>query len=418
MKAQIISIGDELLIGKTLNTNAAFIGNLLTENQINVTKISVVGDDEQSIKDAFEYSSKNFDVAIVTGGLGPTHDDITMKCIKEFFETELIENEKILENIKSIFARRGREVTDINKEQALVPKCSEPIPNIMGTAPGSWIEKDGWIFISMPGVPSEMEMMFSKYVLPKLIERRGEVADITKSKTFSTTGIPESTLFEKLGDLTTLLNGGKVAFLPNQFGVKVRVNATAATNEEADNKITEIEQRIRTIVGRYIYTCKEETLEEVVARLLTDRGLTIATAESCTGGALANRLTNISGSSIFFNRGVVTYSNGAKVELLRVDEDMIDKHGAVSIEVARQMAEGIRSTSGTDIGIATTGIMGPKSDFSDKPVGLVYIGICDENMVTAKEFRFGENRLLNKDRTSQAALEMLRRCILGIEYDQ
>lgn len=418
MKANIISIGDELLIGQTVNTNASYIGQKLTEMHIKVNKIITIRDEEEAIKNEFEAGYKESDFIIVTGGLGPTHDDITKRCIVDFFETELIENESTLEDIKKFFAQRDRQVTDLNKKQALIPKIAKALTNNFGTAPGILIEKESRVFVSMPGVPKEMKEMFDNEVVPILEEKIGEVENVIKFKTFSTTGIPESELYRLLEPITSSLTDTSVAFLPNQFGVKLRVTVSGDSDESVQNRLTELEQKVRTLVGRYIYSNRDENIETVVARLLTDRNLTIATAESCTGGLIASRLTNIAGSSKYFNRGVITYSNGAKVELLQVDEDIIDEKGAVSLEVARQMAEGIRKTSGTDIGLSVTGIMGPTVDDSDKPVGLVYVGIADENMVTAKEFRFGNDRLINKDRTSQAALEMLRRNLLGIEYDE
>lgn len=418
MKANIISIGDELLIGQTTNTNAAFIGNELSEININVTKIVTVGDDEPEIIDAFETAFQKSDLVIVTGGLGPTHDDITRTCVVKFFNTELIENKEILEDIKSLFGKRNREVTDVNKAQALVPEVAEPIRNQHGTAPGMWIEKDKRLFVVMPGVPYEMKAMMNDVVVPRLVEKMEGSKSKIKRRTLQTTGIPESTLAEKLGDMNELLEGGKLAFLPSIAGVKLRISVEDEDEKTATNNLSEIEQKIRAKVGRYIYGKDDETLEEVVARLLEERQLKISTAESCTGGLIANRLTNISGSSNYFERGVVCYSNASKVEILRVDEDLVAEKGAVSIEVAMQMAEGVKSTSGSDIGISVTGIMGPKGATTDKPVGLVYIGYCDDKVCTAKKYIFGNERLLNKQRTMRAALDMVRKQLLGISLDE
>lgn len=418
MKAQIITIGDEILIGQTINTNAAYIGSELTKNQITVTKTTVVGDEEDIIMQEFREAWDKNDVVIVTGGLGPTHDDITKDCIVKFFNTDLVFNNEVLEDVKAVFEKRGRVMTKINETQALVPRSCRVIRNSKGTAPGMWMEKSGRIMISMPGVPFEMKEMIDSYVIPALVERRAGKGPVKKIRNLLTTGIAESVLFERLGDINELLNGSKLAFLPSQFGVRLRISSEAETEEQAANKITEIEQKIRSRAGRYIYGTEDDTLEEVVARLLKERGLSLAVAESCTGGLICNRITNVAGSSNYFERGVITYSNGAKVELLRVDEDILAMHGAVSLEVARQMAEGIKATSGTDLGLAITGILGPGGSTKEKPVGLVYIGICDEKVCTAKQFRFGEDRLLNKDRASQAALEMLRRHLLGISYDE
>jgi len=414
MNAQIITVGDEILIGQVLNTNAAFIGGELVENNINVSRTSVVGDTESEIVAEFGKAWDENDLVIVTGGLGPTHDDITRKCIVNFFNTELVQNVEVLEDIKLLFGKRGRKVTKVNEGQALVPKIANVIRNSLGTAPGIWIEKDDKIFVAMPGVPFEMKEMMVSYVIPTLKEKMGEPEIITLRKTLLTTGIAESTLFERLGDLNELLGDSKLAFLPSQFGVRLRITSNGNSEEEAGNKITEIEQKIRSKAGRFIFGKENETLEEVIGKILKERGLTLAVAESCTGGLISDMLTNVSGSSDYFERGVVSYSNAAKVEILKVNEDMIAENGAVSIEVARQMAEGVKSISGTDLGLSTTGIMGPTGATSDKPIGLVYIGICDDKVCTAKEFQFGDDRLLNKQRAAQAALDMLRRHLLGI----
>jgi nicotinamide-nucleotide amidase len=417
MNAYIISIGDELLIGQTINTNAGFIGEKLSETNINVISIVTVGDDEPSILGEFKKGLEKSDIVFVTGGLGPTHDDITRTCVVKFFDTKLVENKEALENIKTLFAKRNRKVTDVNKAQALVPEISLPIKNAHGTAPGMWIEKDNKYFIVMPGVPYEMKAMMNGFILPRFADIIREKGMIIKNSVLQTTGIPESTLSDRLGDLNELLDGAKLAFLPALSGVRLRITVEGEEDETAANKLLEIEQKIRTKVGRYIYGKGEETLEEVLGTLLRDRGLKISTAESCTGGLIASTLTNVTGSSDYFERGIVCYSNAAKVEILKVDEDIIAKHGAVSIEVAMQMAEGVKSTSGSDIGISVTGIMGPTGATTDKPVGLVFIGYCDDKVCTVKEFIFGNERLLNKERTTQAALNLVRKQLLGISSD-
>lgn len=418
MNAHIITIGDEILIGQTLNTNAAYIGEQLTKIQIDVKKSSVVADSEDAIMKEFKSCLNVNDIVIVTGGLGPTHDDITRTCIVKFFHTQLIKNKEALDDVVSFLSKHGRQITKVNEDQALVPKIADVIRNELGTAPGIWIEKDNKIFVAMPGVPFEMHKMMQSFVIPRLKEKLFDLDYSIKISTLQTTGIGESVLFEKLGDLTELLNGGKLAFLPSQFGVKLRITVREKTEEIANNKMSEIVQSIRSKAGRYIFSNEDEPLEEVVARLLKERGQTIAIAESCTGGYISNLLTNISGSSNYYERGIISYSNASKVELLKVNEDTISQYGAVSIEVARQMAEGVKSISGTDIGLSVTGIMGPTGASDNKPIGLVYIGICDDKVCTAKKFNFGDDRIRNKQRASQAALEMVRRYILGISFDE
>jgi nicotinamide-nucleotide amidase len=418
MKAYLISIGDELLIGQTINTNVAFIGNLISDVNVEIIKSTAIGDNLNLILDEFEIAFSKADVIICTGGLGPTHDDVTRSAIVQYFKTELVHNKEVLEDIKNMLKRRGREMKNIHEDQAMVPKIAEILRNENGTAPGYWIEKENKIIIVMPGVPYEMKAMMTNHVIPKLIERIGKPTEFIKKVTLQTTGMPESILASRLGDLDELLQGAQLAFLPNQYGVRLRVTCKSDSEEKAKNHLLEIEQKIRSKVGRYIYGRGDENLEEVVGRLLKERELRIAVAESCTGGGLADRITNVNGSSTYFERGVVTYSNAAKVELLKVNEDVMMEKGAVSAEVAMQMAEGIKSISGADIGVSLTGIMGPAGAVKDKPVGTVFIGYCDDKVCTAKRFQFGEDRILNKNRSTQAALEMVRRSLLGISFEE
>ncbi|MGQ9643212.1 MAG: competence/damage-inducible protein A [Ignavibacterium sp.] len=418
MKAYLISIGDELLIGQTINTNVAYIGSALSDINIEVIESSVVGDNMEAILNELDKASSMADLIVITGGLGPTHDDITRSAIVKYFNTELVQNKEVLEDIQQFFSKRGRAVTELNASQALVPKIAIPIRNKRGTAPGMWIERNAKIYVVMPGVPYEMKGMMEDFVIPKLSDLTKGNGPVIRKLILQTTGIPESTLFERLGNLDELLLGAKMAFLPNQYGVKLRITVTEKDDQIAASRLNEIEQKIRTKVGRYIYATGEETLEEVIGKILSERGLTLAVAESCTGGEICTRITNVSGSSKYFERGIITYSNAAKVELLKVNEDTIAQVGAVSPEVAMQMAEGVRAVSGTDIGISTTGILGPTGATTNKPVGLVYVGYCDEKVCTAKKFLFGDDRILNKQRATQAALEMLRRQLLGISDEE
>jgi len=417
MKAYLISIGEEVLIGQTINTNAAFIGSRLSDINIDIIKSGVVKDDEEDIIAELDAAKQKADLIIVTGGLGPTHDDITKKTIVKYFSTTLKENKEVLEDIRALFARRNRQVTPLNEQQALFPEIAKVIKNEYGTAPGMWIEEGSKIFIVMPGVPYEMQAMMENTVIPKLTEIATSEGLLIRRLILQTTGIPESTLYEKLGDLNEILQGAELAFLPSVFGVKLRITVKTNDEETAKNKLFEIEQKIRGKVGRYIYARGEEKLEETIGRLLIERGLTIAIAESCTGGHIADLITNISGCSKYFERGIVSYSNAAKVEVLKVDEDTITQFGAVSQEVAMQMAEGVKSTSGADIGISVTGILGPTGATTNKPVGLIYVGYCDDKVCTARQYMLGNDRLINKQRATQAALDTLRRNLLGITSD-
>jgi nicotinamide-nucleotide amidase len=270
----------------------------------------------------------------------------------------------------------------------------------------------------MPGVPFEMKSMMKEFVLPGLREKNANTGEFRAVTNLLTTGIPESVLYDSLGNLDELLEGAKIAFLPSQFGTKMRITATASSQLFAVNKLTGIEQKIRSIVGRYIYGRDDDTLEEVVARLLKERGMTISVAESCTGGLISNRLTNISGSSQFYMSGIISYSNEAKMNFLKVPQPVIAQYGAVSQEVVRLMAKGAKAAGATDIALAISGIMGPTGATPEKPVGLTYIGICDSDNCITKRYVFGEDRLMNKDRAAQAALDMLRRYLLGIAYEE
>ncbi len=417
MKAQIIAIGDELLIGQTLNSNASYLGKVLTDLDVEVQKQVVIGDEEEIILSEFASAWNIFDLIIVTGGLGPTHDDITCESVAKFFNSELIQNEEVLKDIKERFARLNRTMAPINETQAMVPQIASVIRNYYGTAPGLWIETENKIMVVMPGVPYEMKQMMTNYVIPKLSERIIPSGVTTKRLTLLTTGIAESTLFSKFGDIKEFLNGAKLAFLPSQFGVKLRLTVTEKDEESAFNKLNELEQKIRAFAGRYIFGKDDDDLAEVVGNLLKERGLTISVAESCTGGNICSMLTNFSGSSKYLERGVVVYSNAAKVEILNVDEDAITAFGVVSKEVAVQMADGIKSISGTDVGLSITGVLGPTGGSAEKPVGTVFIGICDQNGCTAQKFNFGDDRILNKQRATQAALDMVRKNILGIPLD-
>lgn len=417
MKVHIITVGDEILIGQTLNTNAAFIGELLTNNNIEVHSSSVIGDNINEIISEFERCWKKYDVIIVTGGLGPTHDDVTKLAITTFFNTELIRNEDVFHDVVERFKKLNRHMAKVNEDQALVPKIANVIRNNYGTAPGLMIEKDKKFFFSLPGVPHEMKAMMTDFVVEKLKETVDKNKVFIKKITLLTTGIGESALFEKLGNFHQFLGNAKLAFLPSEYGTKIRITVKENSEEEAVNKLYEIEQKIRSLAGRYIYGKNDEELAEIIGRLLLERGLTISTAESCTGGNVANLITNFSGSSKYFERGVVVYSNAAKVEILHVDEDLILNHGAVSAIVAEQMAKGIRSVSGSDIGIGITGILGPTGGTTEKPVGTVFIALSDIKSSFVQKFNFGDDRRINKSRASQAALDMIRKYLLGITLD-
>jgi nicotinamide-nucleotide amidase len=413
MKAAVIAIGDELLIGQVINSNAAFIAEKLNFAGISVEKMITVGDDEEAIVNTLDRSLSEHDVLCLTGGLGPTHDDVTRSAICKFFKTDLILNEEALENVRRIITRRNVPLTKLNEEQALVPRGCDIMQNSHGTAPGYFFHREGKHVAVMPGVPHEMKAMMERYVTPYF--RQHPVGQVIRHRTIMTTGIPESFLFQQLGNLDELLEGAKLAFLPGPAGVRLRISVKEKDEATANKKLQGVEHGIRKKAAKYIYGVEDEELEQVLGRMLTERKLTIAVAESCTGGLIADKITDVPGSSNYFERGIISYSNQSKIENLGVPKELIEANGAVSSEVAKAMAQGVRQVSGTDIGISTTGIAGPTGGSAEKPIGLVWIGYSDKNETLAVKFNFGDDRRRVKERAAQAALELVRRRLLKIE---
>jgi len=416
MNAIIISIGDELLIGQVINTNQAFIAEKLNSIGISISRMTTVGDEEQAIIESFAEALDNCDLVLVTGGLGPTHDDITRTAACKFFGTDLVVNDEALKRVRGFFERRGIIPKKINEDQALVPRDCSVVQNNHGTAPGFFFERDGRYLIAMPGVPFEMKAMVEGFVLPFFAKRTTGL--VIQHRTLKTTGIGESFLAEQIGDVNALFkpsDGITLAFLPGPTGTRLRITVRTQSTAEAQAKIEQVEHAIRSKVGKYIYASGEEELEQVVGKLLLERHLTLAVAESCTGGLISDRITNTPGSSNYFDRSYVTYSNEAKLVDLGVPAAFILNHGAVSREVAKAMATGVRLKSNTDIGLSTTGIAGPTGGSLEKPVGLVWIGYSDRSDTLAIQFTLGDERRRIKERAAQAALELLRRKLLRVD---
>lgn len=406
MKAEIITIGDELLYGQIQDTNSSFIGESLTAEGIEVVFKTSVGDDINRITEAFDVARSRADVIIASGGLGPTQDDLTKKAVVKAFKRNLIFHQEILKQIEESFRKRGSPMPKINQNQALIPQGAKALSNLWGVAPGIFIEDDKTLFFAVPGVPAEMRWMVENEILPVLRERKPQ--HFILHLKLRTTGISESAMYEKIEKLIDPKEDVKVAFLPGYLGVDVRLTAESGEERHAQAKIDELEQKIREALGDYVYGTDRETLEEVVGRLLSEKKQTIAVAESCTGGLIGARFTNVSGSSKYFERGVVTYSNEAKTQLLNVPSQTIEKHGAVSEQVAILMAEGIRKLAKSDYGLSVTGVAGPTGGTPQKPVGLVFIGFAHENDSFAQKFMFGEDRNTNRERAAQAALNLVR----------
>jgi nicotinamide-nucleotide amidase len=415
IRSKLISIGDEILIGQIVNTNAAYLGEKLFSIGIPVHRTVVIADEESSLMEEFEDSLKNYDVTIITGGLGPTHDDITKPALTRFFNDELVTDNKVLEHVKKFFASRKINMPAVNEGQALVPKNSEVIWNCNGTAPGIWIEKNGRIFVALPGVPYEMKPMIEDFVLPRLINKFStDSGKVFIQKTLLTTGIGESSLFELFGDIDMMLDGNKLAFLPSATGVRLRMNVVGIDETDARKKIENLEERIKEKAGDYVFGENDESLQSVIGKLLKQSGKTLSVAESCTGGRISSSIVSIAGSSDYYLGGICAYANEEKIRLLKVSQEDLRQHGAVSREVAIQMAEGARNVFRSDYALSTTGIAGPSGATPEKPVGMVWLGFSSSEKTYAMEFHFGNRRDVNIERASQRALEILRRELLKI----
>jgi len=407
MRIGIITTVDEIITGITADKNFNWASGVLAENGFDVTLQISVGDNIQEIIEAFGFCMKKCDAVIISGGLGPTPDDLTSEAASMFFGTKLQINELALKMVENRFTHRGREMKEIHNKQALLPVGSEAMENKCGTAPGFYFDNEGTIFFFLPGVPKEYKEMLLDSVLPHL-KKRFERSKIFGTRVVKTFGLKESEVTEKLESINFEdINIGYRATYPE---VHIRLSTYAGTKRLLDKKLTEAVGRVREFVGDYVFSTSDETMEEVVGKLLRDRNQTISTAESCTGGLLSNRITNVPGSSDYFLRGYVTYSNEAKIEDLGVDKKLIDKFGAVSTEVVEQMAKGARERSGSSIGIGISGIAGPGGGTVEKPVGTVYIGLSHESgRIFSQRFNFYGNREEIKIITSESTLDIIMR---------
>jgi nicotinamide-nucleotide amidase len=408
--AEIVTVGNELLSGLIVNGNAAYLGQALVEVGVPVRWSSVVGDDIGEIQSALARALERAAVIVVTGGLGPTPDDMTKEAIAKFFNMELELRADLLEAVQARFARFGRTLPESSRNQAIFPRGAKVIPNPLGTAVGIHISRGGREVLVIPGVPHEMEGMTESYIVPWLRENIATTPIV--SKVIQTTGLGESLIFERLRGAERINELVQLAFLPSPIGVTLHFTAKAQDKYEAEAQIAEAEGFIRERIGEFIYATGKQSLAEVVARILTNRGKTVAIAESCTGGLVANTFTNIPGSSNFFERGFVTYSNLSKTMLLGVPEELIQRHGAVSEEVARAMADGARRKAKTDYGLATTGIAGPDGGTPEKPVGTAWIAVADSRETVAEKIQAGYTREKNKMRFAQAVMFLLYRQLM------
>lgn len=417
MNAVLLTVGDELLIGQVVNTNAAWLGEHLDALGVDVVRTVTVGDEIEAITSELQRSFEAAELVIVTGGLGPTHDDVTKEAVAAFFGTELEFHPDIFERVRERLTRKGRTVPESNRTQAMVPRGFEVLPNPVGSAPGLWYADEAGpkerLIVVLPGVPYEMKHLMLNEALPRLREHKG--LRVITHRTLLTAGIGESHLQDLIGDLSGKLGPNlRLAYLPSTSGVRLRITARGNSHAEVDGNIAALENHLRQRIDRYIFGSHVDTLEGVVGRMLAERGLTVSVAESCTGGYVLNRLTNVSGSSSYVVGGIVAYSNNVKIEQLGVSPDVLEEEGAVSETVARQMAAGVRRRLGTNIGISTTGVAGPTGGTPEKPVGMVWVGYADEEGDRAVRLQLAEERILNKELTSTAVLDIIRRRLLGL----
>jgi len=404
---EIISIGDELLIGQVINTNSSWMAEELNLAGFDVRQITAISDQGDEIKRALHEASERADVILMTGGLGPTKDDITKQVLCEFFSTELVINDRVLENVRSFFERKGLPLTQLNHDQALVPQSATVLDNPVGTAPGLAFEHQGKFYVSMPGVPYEMKHIMESYVIPRLISK--SKGDVIVHKTILTQGIGESFLAEIIKDWENNLHPAiKLAYLPSPGIVRLRLSMRGKDKPAMEALLTEKISALKMLIPKYIWGEGKQTLEEVIGRLLKQKGQTIVTAESCTGGFLAHRITSIPGSSAYFKGSVVAYHNQVKQNLLGVESSILDEHGAVSSQTVEQMALSAKKLLNADYALSVSGIAGPDGGTDEKPVGTVWIALArPDGSVVSKKFLFGDQRQRNILRATNAALGMV-----------
>lgn len=406
MLAEIITIGDEILIGQIVDTNSAWMAQQLNNAGIRVKQISSVSDDRQHILTALAEASNRADIILITGGLGPTKDDITKKTLAEYFGVGMVESKEALDNVNRIFAKYNRPLLEVNRLQAEVPENCEVILNKNGTAPGMWFNHEGKVYVSMPGVPFEMMYMVEEEVIPKL--KNTFTLPVIIHKTILTAGEGESFLAEKIADIEDSLPPYiKLAYLPKLGQVRLRLSAYGDDADLLKQKVDEFAARIVERVGINVVTQEDIPLEKALLNIMTGKGLTLSVAESCTGGYISHLFTQHAGSSKVFLGGAVSYSNQLKESLLGVKDETIQKYGAVSEETVTEMVAGALKNFKSDFAIAVTGIAGPDGGTPDKPVGTVWIGVASAKQTSIKKFTFSSKRIQNIERSAMSALSML-----------
>lgn len=411
MIADIINIGDELLIGQVINTNASWMAERLNSIGIRVRQITAIADSAQHIKQSLDDALSSSELVILTGGLGPTKDDITKHVLAEYYNSNLVTHVPTLQDVEQFFKIRGRTITELNRRQAEIPECCEPLPNSKGTAPGMWFEREGKILISVPGVPFEMKALMEDHILPRLAARIN--GDVIIHKTILTQGVGESFLADMISDWEDALPPYiRLAYLPQPGIVRLRLTATGNNRAMLQKEIIELTDKLQHIIPGYIFGFETDTLEAIVGRMLRERKETLSTAESCTGGYLAHMITSVSGSSDYFRGSIVAYANSLKTDLLGVSSQLIEKHGAVSREVVEAMASGARNKLDASWALANSGIAGPSGGSPEKPVGTVWIALAGPKGVEANKLLLGGDRERNIHISSLSALNMLRKALI------
>lgn len=410
ISAEIISVGSEILLGHIINTNSSYLARRLAAEGIDIFRQSVVGDNPRRLSDAINKAMRRSDVVITTGGLGPTVDDITISAIAASLSRPLLFDEKIFRGIEKHFKKRRINMPGGNRRQAYLPEGARAIPNTVGTAPASIIEYGKNTIIALPGPPRELVPIFEKDVIPYLRKRYGGHS-IIFTRTIRTTGAPESVVNKKAAAFLKMKGDTTVGIYASLSEVDLKITSKAKNKKEALGKIKKVESRILNRLGHIVYGFDNDTIESAVGKLLSTKTLSLATVESCTGGLISNRITNVSGSSRYFKMGLITYSNDSKIKELGVPADLIKKYGAVSRSAAAAMAKGMLAKAGTDFALAVTGIAGPAGGTKAKPVGLVYITLANRRKITVIERRFLGNRFDIKSQASTAALDMLRKAL-------
>lgn len=403
MNTHIINIGDELLIGQVVNTNASWMAEHLNLNNINVSNISVVSDEKNAIREQLDKSISEAEVVLITGGLGPTKDDITKTVLCEYFGAKLITHIPTLEQVKNYFAKRGMEFTLLNRAQALVPDNCEVILNEVGTAPCMWFNHKGKIIVSMAGVPFEMKWLMEHHIIPMLKKHLG--TEQIMHKTILTFGIGESFLADRIATWEDALPENiHLAYLPEAGKVRLRLSAYGKNHENLANAINEQIEKLKPYIPNHIYGYDNDLITEVIGNILRKKGKTIATAESCTGGLIGQKITQIQGASDYFEGSIVSYSNRVKIGGLNVNPGTLERYGAVSRETAIEMARGCLSNFAVDYSIAVTGFSGPEGGTDTKPVGTVYIAIASRSEVHCSKYNFSTTRTVHQERTANQAL--------------